>query len=70
MDHPKCTLLEKFVGVALFRWWTKLSGMKNSEEETAGEIGDLSDSQYIIAIIFHLSSWREVMGDSDKSRDG
>lgn len=48
-----------------------LSGMKNSEEERAGEIGRLSDSEYVILIIFHLRrSWSGVMGDSDKSRDG
>lgn len=48
-----------------------LSEMKNSEQERAGEIGCLSDSEYIILIIFHLSgSRREVMGDSDKSKDG
>lgn len=34
-------------------------------------MGCLSDSEYVILIIFHLSGgWRDVMGDGDKSRDG
>lgn len=48
-----------------------LSEVKNSKEGRAAEIGRPSESEYIILIIFHLSgSWNEVIGDSDKSRDG
>lgn len=38
--------------------------MKN---KSCGETGCLSDCEYVILIIFHLSGgWRDVTGDGDK----